>query len=161
MVLKPSAAIVLFSLWDFGEDSSHENSEDFIAAAAVPISCLQEGYRSIALFDSNHMRCGSHAYSCLLTKETSDKTPDTMVGGHDGVGNAFVRSGGVRCGSGLFGLRGKQTVCSSTNLPHHPQLTSWIDATSRSVEVNIVCSSTTTCVLEHNPTDIYVEWTIV
>ena len=38
-VVEPNAAIILFSIWDHSEDSSDENSDNFIAAAAVPIPC--------------------------------------------------------------------------------------------------------------------------
>ena len=60
-----STAIVLFSLWDVDELNVEE---DFIAAAAIPISCMRQGYRSIPLFDANHMRCGSHASTMLLAR---------------------------------------------------------------------------------------------
>ena len=45
-----------------------EGKEDFIAAAAIPISCMRQGYRSIPLFDANHMRCGSHGSTMLLAR---------------------------------------------------------------------------------------------
>ena len=60
----PSTAIMLFSLWDaYGDDG-----EDFIAAAAIPMSCMRQGYRSIPMFDANHMRCGSHGSAMLLVR---------------------------------------------------------------------------------------------
>ena len=61
----PSTAIILVSLWDVEEENG---VEDFIAAAAIPISCMRQGYRSIPLFDANHMRCGAHASSMLLAR---------------------------------------------------------------------------------------------
>ena len=64
-VRDPSTAVVLFSLWDTNEESG---SQDFIAAAAIPISCMRQGYRSIPLFDANHMRCGSHRSSMLFVR---------------------------------------------------------------------------------------------
>lgn len=66
-VLQPGSAIVLFSLWDW-----EEGSEDFIAAAAMPVSCMRTGYRSVPLFDSNHMRCGAHGYSSLFIQVELD-----------------------------------------------------------------------------------------
>jgi len=60
-VVKPSIAIVLFSVYD-------ANTKDFIAGAALPLSCCREGYRSIALFDSMHMRCGPYAFASLFVK---------------------------------------------------------------------------------------------
>ena len=64
-VKDPNTAMVLFSLWDMDDDSE---SEDFIAAASIPISCMRQGYRSIPLFDANHMRCGSHGHTMLLAR---------------------------------------------------------------------------------------------
>jgi len=69
-VMEPSSAILLFSLWDYNE--ALEN-EDFIAAAAMPISCMRLGYRSVPLFDSNLMRCGSHGFSCLFVQVSEQK----------------------------------------------------------------------------------------
>ena len=60
-VLKPSVAVVLFSVWD-------AQSKDFIAGAAIPFLCFREGYRSIALFDSMHTRCGPYAFASLFVK---------------------------------------------------------------------------------------------
>ena len=61
-IQNPESAIVMFSVWDF----SGEGNEEFIAAAAVPISCMRQGYRSVPLFDVNHMRCGAHAFTSLF-----------------------------------------------------------------------------------------------
>jgi len=61
-IQNPESAIVMFSIWDF----TAEGAEDFIAAAAVPISCMRQGYRSVPLFDVNHMRCGAHAFTSLF-----------------------------------------------------------------------------------------------
>ena len=63
----PCSAIILFSLWDVDVGNESEGQENFIAGAAIPVSCMREGYRSIPLFDANHMRCGSHGYTMLLT----------------------------------------------------------------------------------------------
>ena len=60
-VSKPSVAIVLFSVWD-------AKTQDFIAGAALPLSCFREGYRSVALFDSMHTRCGPYAFASLFIK---------------------------------------------------------------------------------------------
>ena len=66
-VKDPSTAILLFSLWDWETNQS----EDFIAAASIPVSCMRQGYRSVPLFDSNHMRCGSYAFASLLVQVTA------------------------------------------------------------------------------------------
>jgi phosphatidylinositol phospholipase C gamma-1 len=63
-VSNPSTAIVTFSVWDKLDD----RSEIFLAGAAYPVSCLREGYRSIALFNSAHARTGEYAYASLLVK---------------------------------------------------------------------------------------------
>ena len=60
----PLLRVVLFSVWDFDELVT----EDFIAAAAIPLSCMREGYRSVPLFDPNHMRCGAHAFTSLFIR---------------------------------------------------------------------------------------------
>lgn len=64
-VRDPSTAIFLFSLWDMDDVTG---DEDFIAAAAIPVSCMRQGYRSVPLFDANHMRCGSHGYTMLMAR---------------------------------------------------------------------------------------------
>ena len=60
-ISKPSVAVILFSVWD-------AYSKDFIAGAAIPLLCFREGYRSIALFDSMHTRCGPYAFASLFVK---------------------------------------------------------------------------------------------
>eukprot|EP00551_Chaetoceros_affinis_P015302 CAMPEP_0203703438 /NCGR_PEP_ID=MMETSP0091-20130426/43108_1 /ASSEMBLY_ACC=CAM_ASM_001089 /TAXON_ID=426623 /ORGANISM="Chaetoceros affinis, Strain CCMP159" /LENGTH=239 /DNA_ID=CAMNT_0050578059 /DNA_START=97 /DNA_END=816 /DNA_ORIENTATION=+ len=60
-VKDPSTAIISFSVWD--RDGAEE---EFIAGAAIPVSCMRQGYRSVSLFDANHRSCGSHAYTMLL-----------------------------------------------------------------------------------------------
>lgn len=59
----PDSAIVLFSLWNHNDK---DNTEDFIAASAIPLDSMRTGYRSIPLFDANHMRGGMYAYASLF-----------------------------------------------------------------------------------------------
>jgi len=61
VVEKPSVAIMLFSVWD-------DETQDFIAAASFPVNCMRQGYRSVALFDSLHSRCGPYAYASLVVR---------------------------------------------------------------------------------------------
>lgn len=61
-------AVILFSVWDYNEGGV----EEFIAAAGIPLSCMREGYRSVPLFDSNHMKCGAHAFTSLFVHVSSD-----------------------------------------------------------------------------------------
>jgi hypothetical protein len=63
-VSNPSTAMVTFSVWDKFDD----RSEIFVAGAAYPVSCIREGYRSIALFNSAHARTKEYAYASLLVK---------------------------------------------------------------------------------------------
>eukprot|EP00542_Grammatophora_oceanica_P022083 CAMPEP_0194035342 /NCGR_PEP_ID=MMETSP0009_2-20130614/7770_1 /TAXON_ID=210454 /ORGANISM="Grammatophora oceanica, Strain CCMP 410" /LENGTH=857 /DNA_ID=CAMNT_0038676659 /DNA_START=5 /DNA_END=2578 /DNA_ORIENTATION=+ len=58
-VTRPSVAILLISLWDSA-------SNEFIAASSLPIANLREGYRSVAMFDSLHSRCGPYAFCNLF-----------------------------------------------------------------------------------------------
>lgn len=58
----PESAVVMFSVWDY----NGEGAEDFIAAAAVPLDCMRKGWRSVQLFDDNHLRCGAHAFASLF-----------------------------------------------------------------------------------------------
>lgn len=60
----PSLTILLFTVWD----KTESGADDFIAAAACPVSCIREGYRSVALFDSLHTRSGPYAFCSLLVK---------------------------------------------------------------------------------------------
>jgi len=73
-VLEPVVAVILVTLWDWHEGNS---TEELISASAVPVSSLREGYRSVALFDSNHRRCGAHLYSSLLLKVSCEKRKNT------------------------------------------------------------------------------------
>jgi len=60
----PSTSILVFQVYN----KSENGSEELIAATAVPVSCMREGYRSVALFDKNHSRAGAHAHACLLVR---------------------------------------------------------------------------------------------
>jgi len=62
-ISSPSTAMVLFTVWD--RDNA-VNKDFFIAASAIPFSCLRKGYRSIPLFDSNHSRSGAYGLASLL-----------------------------------------------------------------------------------------------
>jgi phosphatidylinositol phospholipase C delta len=65
VVSSPSTAVFLFSVWNHNDENG---TDDFIAAASIPASCLREGYRSIPLFDSQHKRCGAYSFASLLVK---------------------------------------------------------------------------------------------
>lgn len=59
----PSLSIISFSVWH-----KSEAGEEFIAASAMPVSCMREGYRSVALFDRYNTRSRAHAYASLLVR---------------------------------------------------------------------------------------------
>jgi Phosphatidylinositol-specific phospholipase C, Y domain/C2 domain len=61
-----SVSMVSFSVWHVMEDGA----EAFMGAAALPASCLREGFRSVALFDEHHSRSGEYRNACLLVKTT-------------------------------------------------------------------------------------------
>jgi phosphatidylinositol phospholipase C delta len=63
-VERPSIAVLLFTVWDKRGDGSL----DFIAGAAMPVSCLREGYRTVSLFDSLHTKCGPYSFASLLAR---------------------------------------------------------------------------------------------
>jgi phosphatidylinositol phospholipase C delta len=63
-VKRPSIAVLLFTVWDKRGDGSL----DFIAGAAMPVSCLREGYRIVSLFDSLHTKCGPYSFASLLAR---------------------------------------------------------------------------------------------
>ena len=62
-VYSPEIAMIQFVLReaDIGLD-------DHVAFAAIPISCLRKGYRSIQLHDSNNTRTGAFSYASLLVE---------------------------------------------------------------------------------------------
>jgi hypothetical protein len=70
-ITNPSVAMLVFSVWDKTDDGK----EDFIAASSLPVSCIREGYRSVALFDAKHTRSGPHAFSTLLIKASKRPLP--------------------------------------------------------------------------------------
>lgn len=56
-VESPTTEILLFTVW---------NDKESLGSAAIPVDCLQEGYRSVALFDRNNARDGPNAHSSIL-----------------------------------------------------------------------------------------------
>jgi len=62
-VYSPEIAMVEFVLKeeDIGLD-------DNVGYAAIPVSCLRKGYRSIQLYDSNNTRSGAFSYASLLVE---------------------------------------------------------------------------------------------
>jgi hypothetical protein len=59
----PSMSIIVFTVFDKSEDG-----EQFIGVSAMPVSCMREGFRSVALFDMYNTRSGPHAYASLLVR---------------------------------------------------------------------------------------------
>jgi len=66
-VAQPSIEILSISVFDQGFTELERGiSDKFIAGAAFPISHLRQGYRSVALFDSLHVRTGTFAHASVL-----------------------------------------------------------------------------------------------
>ena len=60
----PSMSIVAFTVWDKAENGA----EHIIGSASMPVSCMREGYRNVALFDMNNTRSGPFAYASLFVR---------------------------------------------------------------------------------------------
>lgn len=60
-VLQPEVAMLLFQV-----SVKDPVGDDLIASAAIPVSCLRKGYRSIQLYDKNNHRSGAFRYASLL-----------------------------------------------------------------------------------------------
>eukprot|EP00977_Amphora_coffeiformis_P030417 scaffold46867_cov153-Amphora_coffeaeformis.AAC.1 len=69
VVTEPSTAVVAFTVWDKQDGVGRQ----FIAGAAIPVSRLRQGYRTILLFDSNHSRTGPHAYASLFVHAEKER----------------------------------------------------------------------------------------
>ena len=61
--LFPSMSIIVFSVFD-----KSDSGEEFIAASAMPVSCMRQGFRSVALFDRYNSRSGAHGFASLLVR---------------------------------------------------------------------------------------------
>ncbi|KAL7497098.1 hypothetical protein ACHAWT_007458 [Skeletonema menzelii] len=61
--LNPALGIVSFAVYDHDDVSKKDL---FIGGAAIPVSCMREGYRCVSLFDSNNSRSGAMKFSSLL-----------------------------------------------------------------------------------------------
>ena len=64
VVPKPSISMISFSIWDRCGDKA----ETFVAGAAFPVTCIRDGYRSVALFNIDNSRIGAMKYASLLVK---------------------------------------------------------------------------------------------
>ncbi|KAL3772145.1 hypothetical protein ACHAWO_004162 [Cyclotella atomus] len=62
-VQNTDVAILHFAVWD---KNSSPKSDEFIASASIPISCMRQGIRSVQLFDSNNTRSGAFDFASLL-----------------------------------------------------------------------------------------------
>jgi hypothetical protein len=61
VVESPDVAMVLFKVID-----DDVGVDDEIASAAIPVSCLRKGYRSVQLYDHHNSRLGPFQYATLL-----------------------------------------------------------------------------------------------
>jgi len=55
-------AILQLTVWD----KDLGKSDDFIASASIPISCLRQGIRSVRLYDANNTQSGAFDFASLL-----------------------------------------------------------------------------------------------
>eukprot|EP00956_Cyclotella_meneghiniana_P024487 scaffold49232_cov103-Cyclotella_meneghiniana.AAC.3 len=62
-VQNTAVAVMQFAVWD---KNSSPKSDEFIASASIPISCMRQGIRSVQLFDSNNTRSGAFDFASLL-----------------------------------------------------------------------------------------------
>jgi hypothetical protein len=74
--LNPSVAMVLLGVYDH---CNVTKTDYFIGASAMPVSCIRDGYRCVALFDSNNARGGAMKYASIFIKVAS--TPASNHGG--------------------------------------------------------------------------------
>ncbi|CAJ1959734.1 unnamed protein product [Cylindrotheca closterium] len=65
-VQQPDIAMVLFQVMGRETSSGGKSASTCVASAAVPVSCLRKGYRSIQFFDKNNCRTGALRYASLL-----------------------------------------------------------------------------------------------
>eukprot|EP00934_Nitzschia_sp_Nitz4_P002523 Nitzschia sp. Nitz4//scaffold6_size259037//228939//233468//NITZ4_001122-RA/size259037-augustus-gene-0.307-mRNA-1//1//CDS//3329557037//2513//frame0 len=65
----PSLSMCVFTVWHKGE-----TGDEFLAASAIPVSCMREGLRSVALFDECNTRTGLYSRASLLVRATKQKS---------------------------------------------------------------------------------------
>lgn len=61
-VENPTVAMLQLSVYD----KDVASSDDFVAAASIPIACLRKGLRSVKLFDASGTRIGAFDFASLL-----------------------------------------------------------------------------------------------
>jgi hypothetical protein len=61
-VVSPKMSILAFTVWD----QTESGTEEIIAAASMPVACIREGYRNVALFDVDNSRAGPYAFASLF-----------------------------------------------------------------------------------------------
>ncbi len=71
--LNPSVGMVLIGVYDH---CNVTKTDYFIGAAAMSVSCIREGYRCVALHDSNNTRSGAMKFASLFIKVTSRPASD-------------------------------------------------------------------------------------
>jgi len=69
-VQNQNVAMLQLTVWD--KDTG--KPDDFIASAAIPISCLRKGYRSVKLFDCHNTRSGAFGLASLLIEINIERT---------------------------------------------------------------------------------------
>jgi hypothetical protein len=62
----PAAAMLLLSVYDKKGTINATSTDELVASAAIPISCLRRGLRSVKLFDTSNTRSGAFDFASLL-----------------------------------------------------------------------------------------------
>lgn len=69
-----NSAIAMFQIAVYAkEKGSVVGSDEFVAGASIPISCLRKGIRSVKLFDAKNTRSGAFDFASLLIELRLEK----------------------------------------------------------------------------------------
>jgi hypothetical protein len=60
-------------------DKDVATSDDFVASASIPISCLRIGLRSVKLCDATNTRSGAFDFASLLIEVKKEVTESGMA----------------------------------------------------------------------------------
>ena len=80
------AAMLQLSVYDKKSTINAASTDELVASASIPISCLRKGLRSVKLFDTSNTRSGAFDFASLLIDIKKDKAEVTNgVYGYTGV----------------------------------------------------------------------------
>lgn len=86
-----ASAMIQFTVFD---KEVAPSSDEFVATAAIPISCLRQGLRSVKLYDSTNSRSGAFDFASLLVeiKKGWGSTPSESRPSKSNASSDHVRS---------------------------------------------------------------------